>query len=115
MSGSRDIFIVSNSTDELGGVTGWMHRTAQLFQESGHRVHTVGVHAAERKMALPDPPGYPVTALHPAHPATPWAPKGLRDRFRIPARRAEARRVVRKRRAVDQLSEIFRGPGPVGW
>jgi len=114
MSGSRDIFIVSNSTDELGGVTGWMHRTAQLFQEAGHRVHTVGVHAAERKMALPDPPGYPVTALYPAHPPTPWAPRGLRDRFRIPARRAEARRVVRKRRAVDRLSEIFRAARPGG-
>ncbi|MFJ8867180.1 glycosyltransferase [Streptomyces sp. NPDC102473] len=114
MSPSRDVFIVSNSTDELGGVTGWMHRTAQLFQEAGHRVHTIGIHAAERKMALPDPAGYPVTALYPEHPPTPWAPKGLRDRFRIPARRAEAARAARKRGAVEQLSEIFRGARPGG-
>ncbi|MEV6307761.1 glycosyltransferase [Streptomyces sp. NPDC051840] len=113
MSRSRDVFIVSNSTDELGGVTGWMHRTAQLFQEAGHRVHTIGIHAAERKMALPDA-GYPVTALHPAHPPTPWAPRGVRDRFRIPARRAEARRAADKRRAVGRLSEIFREAGPGG-
>ncbi|MFJ2290898.1 glycosyltransferase [Streptomyces sp. NPDC087894] len=114
MNRSRDVFVVANSTDELGGVTGWMHRTAQLFQEAGHRVHTIGIHAAERKMALPDPPGYPVTALYPAHPPTPWAPKGARDRFRIPARRAEAGRVARKRQAVEQLSEIFRGARPGG-
>ncbi|MGW4234183.1 glycosyltransferase [Streptomyces sp. NPDC004980] len=113
MSG-RDVFIVSNSTDELGGVTGWMHRTAQLFQQRGHRVHTVGIHAAELRMALPDPPEYPVTALYPAHPPTPWAPKGVRDRFRITARRNEAARAADKRRAVGRLSEIFRTAVPGG-
>ncbi|WP_405390450.1 glycosyltransferase [Streptomyces sp. NBC_01102] len=113
MSG-RDVFIVSNSTDELGGVTGWMHRTAQLFQQRGHRVHTVGIHAAELRMALPDPPEYPVTALYPAHPPTPWAPKGVRDRFRITARRNEAARAADKRRAVGRLSEIFRTAAPGG-
>ncbi|MFG2592695.1 glycosyltransferase [Streptomyces sp. NPDC048438] len=114
MNRSRDVFIVSNSTDELGGVTGWMHRTAQLFQEAGHRVHTIGIHASERKMALPEPPGYPVTALYPAHPPTPWAPKGVRDRFRFAARRAEAGCAARKRLAVDRLSEIFRAARPGG-
>ncbi|MGW0791833.1 glycosyltransferase [Streptomyces sp. NPDC002911] len=114
MSRRRDVFIVSNSTDELGGVTGWMHRTAQLFQEAGHQVHTIGIHAAERTMALPEPPGYPVTALYPAHPPTPWVPKGLGDRFRIAARRTEADRVARKRRAVERLSEIFRSARPGG-
>ncbi|MFH8754850.1 glycosyltransferase [Streptomyces atroolivaceus] len=114
MSRSRDVFIVSNSTDELGGVTAWMHRTAGLFQEAGHQVHTIGIHAAERKMALPGRPAHPVTALYPAHPPTPWAPKGLRDRFRIAARRAEADRVARKRQAVERLSEIFRAARPGG-
>ncbi|MGW0781065.1 glycosyltransferase [Streptomyces sp. NPDC002913] len=114
MSRSRDVFLVSNSTDELGGVTGWTHRTAQLFTEAGHRVHTIGVYAAERKMALPEPPVCPVTALHSAHPVTPWAPKGLRDRFRIAERRKEAARAAAKRRAVERLSEIFRTARPGG-
>ncbi|MFH8482557.1 glycosyltransferase [Streptomyces sp. NPDC018055] len=104
---SRDIFIVSNSTDELGGVTAWMHQTARLFTEQGHRVHTVGIHASDRKMALPARPGHPVTALYPAHPPTPWAPQGIRDRFRIPSRRREAARAAAKRRAVEHLSELF--------
>ncbi|MYU37105.1 MULTISPECIES: glycosyltransferase [unclassified Streptomyces] len=114
MSTGRDVFIVANSTDELGGVTGWMHRMAHLLQEQGHRVHTVGVHAAELTMALPEDPGYPVTALYPAHPPTPWTPKGVRDRLRIPARRREAARVARKRQAVERLSEIFRAARPGG-
>ncbi|MFE2018701.1 glycosyltransferase [Streptomyces sp. NPDC059499] len=114
MSRSRDVFIVANSTDELGGVTAWMHRTAQLFLEQGHRVHTIGIHAAELRMALPEPPGYPVTPLYPAHPPTPWAPRGVRDRFRFTARRDEAARAARKRQAVGRLSEIFRGARPGG-
>ncbi|WP_329210435.1 glycosyltransferase [Streptomyces sp. NBC_00683] len=114
MSRSRDVFIVSNSTDELGGVTAWTHRTAQLFQEQGHRVHTIGIHAAELRMALPEPPGYPVTPLYPSHPPTPWTPQGVRDRFRFTARRDEAARTARKRQAVDRLSEIFRAARPGG-
>ncbi|GAA2981905.1 glycosyltransferase [Streptomyces fulvorobeus] len=112
MSRSRDVFIVSNSTDELGGVTAWTHRTARLLQERGHRVRVVGIHASELKMALPDAPGHPVTALYPAHPPTPWAPKGLRDRLRVQARRREAARVREKRRAVQRLSGIFRTADP---
>ncbi|MFH8373750.1 glycosyltransferase [Streptomyces cyaneofuscatus] len=109
---SRDIFIVSNSTDELGGVTAWTYQTARLFTEQGHRVHTIGIHASDRKMALPAEPGYPVTALYPAHPPTPWTPRGVRDRFRIPTRRREAARVERKRRAVARLSELFAAARP---
>ncbi|WP_069173045.1 glycosyltransferase [Streptomyces griseus] len=111
MSGSRevrDVFIVSNSTDELGGVTGWTHRTARLLSERGHRVHVVGIHASALKMALPEPLGHPVTALYPAHPPTPWAPEGAWDRLRVAARRREAARVAEKRRAVARLSELFR-------
>ncbi|MER6017973.1 hypothetical protein ABT141_07545, partial [Streptomyces anulatus] len=71
---SRDIFIVSNSTDELGGVTAWMHQTARLFAGQGHRVHAIGIHASDLKMALPGQPGqpaHPVTALYPAPPPPP--------------------------------------------
>ncbi|MEI7034921.1 glycosyltransferase [Streptomyces pratensis] len=109
---SRDVFIVSNSTDELGGVTAWTHQTARLFTEHGHRVHVIGVHASDRKMALPERPPYPVTALYPAHPPTPWAPCGLRDRFRVPARRREAARAAAQRQAVGRLSQLFAAARP---
>ncbi|MFJ9621490.1 glycosyltransferase [Streptomyces sp. NPDC101181] len=104
---SRDIFFVSNTTDELGGVTGWTHQTARLFAQQGHRVHVVGIHSADLTMALPEQPAHPVTALYPAHPPTPWTPHGLRDRFRLPTRRGEAARVASKKEAVARLSELF--------
>ncbi|EHM30238.1 MULTISPECIES: glycosyltransferase [Streptomyces] len=104
---SRDIFIVSNSTDELGGVTAWTHQTARLFADQGHRIHVIGIHASDLKMALPGQPAHPVTALYPAHPPTPWTPHGVRDRFRLPTRRKETARGAAKKRAVARLSEIF--------
>lgn len=50
----RDLFLVANTVDELGGVTAWTHQMARLFQGAGHRVHVIGVHEAELK--LPSPP-----------------------------------------------------------
>lgn len=64
----RDLFLVANTVDELGGVTAWTHQMARLFQRAGHRVHVIGVHEAELKLALPADLGYEVTSLYPAHP-----------------------------------------------
>ena len=52
----RDLFLVANTVDELGGVTAWTHQMARLFQGAGHRVHVIGVHEAELKLPLPDRP-----------------------------------------------------------
>ncbi|MDI3408890.1 glycosyltransferase [Streptomyces cavernicola] len=109
----RDIFLFSNCTDELGGVTAWMHQMARLFQTHGHRVHTLGVHPAELKLTLPEPLGYPMTALHPAHPPAPRRRTGLR-RLRPAERRREAARVADRQRAVDELSALFRTARPGG-
>ena len=55
----RDVFFVSNSVDELGGVTSWSHQMARLFVERGHRVHVIGITppdvvAGSRRSPLPD-------------------------------------------------------------
>ncbi|MET9464065.1 glycosyltransferase family 4 protein, partial [Streptomyces sp. NPDC006544] len=54
-SGGRDIFLVSNSVDELGGVTTWSHQMARLFGDRGHRVHVIGIApvAEEIRQKLP--------------------------------------------------------------
>ncbi|TXL88946.1 glycosyltransferase family 4 protein [Streptomyces sp. IB2014 016-6] len=85
---------------------------ARLFGAHGHRVQVVGIHEAELKLTLPEPPAYPVTALYPAHPPTPWRPRSPLDHFDLLARRREAARGAGKRRAVARLSEIFRAAGP---
>ncbi|NBE55395.1 glycosyltransferase, partial [Streptomyces sp. YC537] len=90
-----------------------MHQMARLFQRHGHRVHTLGVHPAELKLTLPEPLGYPMTALYPAHPPSP-RPLTATDRLRPRRRRAEAARAADKRRAVDRLSGLFRAARPGG-
>ncbi|MCP3822170.1 glycosyltransferase [Streptomyces sp. A3M-1-3] len=112
MSAGRDVFILSNTTDELGGVTVWTRQMARLFQSNGHRVHIIGIHEAEPQRALPEPPDCPVTALYPAHPPTPWAPRTLRDHCDLAARRREAARAAAKRQAVGRLTNLFRTARP---
>ncbi|WP_239065249.1 glycosyltransferase [Streptomyces sp. S4.7] len=106
------MILLANATDILGGVTAWTHQMARLFGAHGHRVQVVGIHEAELKLTLPEPPAYPVTALYPGHPPTPWRPRSPLDHFDLLARRREAARGAGKRRAVARLSEIFRAAGP---
>ncbi|WP_381804737.1 glycosyltransferase [Streptomyces niveus] len=106
------MILLANATDVLGGVTAWTHQMARLFGAHGHRVQVVGIHEAELKLTLPEPPAYPVTALYPAHPPTPWRPRSPLAHFDLLARRRESARVAGKRRAVARLSEIFRAAGP---
>ncbi|MFI2293171.1 glycosyltransferase [Streptomyces niveus] len=108
----RELILLANATDVLGGVTAWTHQMARLFATHGHRVQVVGIHEAELKLTLPEPPAYPVTALYPSHPPTPWRPRSPLAYFDLRARRREAARVADKRRAVAHLSEIFRAAGP---
>ncbi|MFE0135058.1 glycosyltransferase [Streptomyces sp. NPDC059037] len=121
----RDLFLVANTVDELGGVTAWAHQMARLFTAVGHRVHVIGVHEAELKLELPDDLGYPVTSLYREHPPTPRPVRGL-GRLNVVARRRESARIAAKKRTVDRLSGLFRAarPGavaivtqvwPMGW
>jgi len=66
----RDVFFVSNSVDELGGVTSWSHQMARLFTERGHRVHVIGITPAEVEQELGEVP-YPMTTLYDGQPPRP--------------------------------------------
>ncbi|WP_199549299.1 glycosyltransferase [Streptomyces sp. N35] len=104
----RELFLLGNTVDELGGVAGWTHQMARLFTGRGHSVHVIGVHEAELKMPLPDNPGYPVTPLYPSHPRTARRISGV-QRLNPAARRQEAARVADKKRAVAQLGGLLQG------
>ncbi|OON72137.1 glycosyl transferase [Streptomyces tsukubensis] len=64
------MFFVSNSVDELGGVTTWSHQMARLFCERGHRVHVVGIRPApdDRRQYLGSRPPYRTSTLYDAEP-----------------------------------------------
>ncbi|MFD5025519.1 glycosyltransferase [Streptomyces sp. NPDC058373] len=108
---AREIYLIGNTVDELGGVTAWTHQMARLFRRHGHPVHVIGVHEAELKLTLPGPPDYPVTALYPRHPPT-ARPLVGRRRFSPAARLRERRRLAAKEAAVAQLSGILGQAAP---
>ncbi|MCX3060109.1 glycosyltransferase [Streptomyces beihaiensis] len=108
---TRDLFLIGNTTDELGGVTAWTHQMARLFTAAGHRVHVIGVYEHELKMPLPADPGYRITALYPSHPPSPRTLRGT-ARLNPAARRREARRIDGRRQASALLSSLFREAGP---
>jgi glycosyltransferase involved in cell wall biosynthesis len=56
----RDLFVVCNTVDEIGGVQRWARRMAELFAEGGHRVRLIGI------FAVADPHDFSADADHAA-------------------------------------------------
>ncbi|MCX5013969.1 glycosyltransferase [Streptomyces sp. NBC_00555] len=113
-AGGRDIFLVSNNVDELGGVTTWSHQMARLFTERGHKVHIVGIApvAEEIRQKLPADLPYEMTTLYEAHPPAARRLHGIKGRLNAPERRRQAARRARMRAKAEQLSELFRVARP---
>ncbi|MEV6020392.1 MULTISPECIES: glycosyltransferase [unclassified Streptomyces] len=107
----RDIFFVSNSVDELGGVTTWSHQMARLFTERGHRVHVVGVTEPAVPQELGELP-YPTTTLYDVHPPRVGPARGVRGRLDIAERRLRAERAAGMRDKAAELTALFRAARP---
>lgn len=110
----RDIFIVSNSVDELGGVTTWSHQMAGLFAERGHRVHLVGIVPAADSHLPDGVPDYTMTTLYDSHPPQAWSPRTLKDRANVKARLRASQRRAGAQEQADKMSAMFRAAGPGG-
>ncbi|WP_018653235.1 glycosyltransferase [Actinomadura flavalba] len=103
----RDIFLICNNIEIMGGVQTWAHFMGRLFTERGHRVHLIGmVRPAWTHDHGPAP--YATTVLHAEAPGGTWEPQGLRDRFH-PDRRA---RRAERWRGVARLAAILRNARP---
>ncbi|MEU8843846.1 glycosyltransferase [Streptomyces roseus] len=113
---SRDIFIVSNSVDELGGVTTWSHQMARLFTDRGHRVHIVGIApvAEEIRQKLPQDLPYATTTLYDTHPPKARRLRGIKGRLNAPERRRQAARRAQMRAKAEKLNELLRAAAPGG-
>lgn len=107
----RDVFFVSNSVDELGGVTSWSHQMARLFTERGHRVHVIGITEPAVPQELGDLP-YPTTTLYDAHPPRVGPARGLRGRLDVTERRLRAERAAGMREQAAELTALFRAARP---
>ncbi|MEU6315849.1 glycosyltransferase [Streptomyces sp. NPDC047014] len=113
---SRDIFIVSNSVDELGGVTTWSHQMARQFSDRGHTVHLVGIApvAEEIRQKLPEGLPYEMTTLYDTHPPSARRLSGIKGRLNAPERRRQAARRAQMRAKAERLSELLRAARPGG-
>ncbi|MFF3020017.1 glycosyltransferase [Streptomyces sp. NPDC057939] len=112
--GGRDVFLVSNSVDELGGVTTWSHQMARLLTDRGHRVHVVGIApvADEIRQKLPADLPYATTTLYDAHPPKARRLHGIKGRLNAPERRRQAVRRAGMRDRAETLSGLFRAARP---
>ncbi len=102
MAETRDIFIVCNNVEELGGLQRWAHHIARLFAERGHRVHLVGVTREDQAHDYGQDPPYAITVLHERRP---------------PGRRGHLSRLRHRaavRRGAARLSALFRTARPGG-
>jgi glycosyltransferase involved in cell wall biosynthesis len=104
----REIFIVCNSVDEMGGLTRWAHHMAGLFSAAGHPVHIIGVTPATAKADYGRDLPYKTTTLYAEHPASKWAPRHLHDRLNFAAKRRESHREADRYEAAARMSRIFR-------
>ncbi|MEW2358119.1 glycosyltransferase [Spirillospora sp. NPDC029432] len=116
----RDVFIVCNNVEEMGGVQQWAHGLARLMSGRGHRVILVGITRAQVPHDFGGPYGearpYKVEHLHETWtlPALPWRPRTFRARADVRARLRDGRRAAAVRRGAERLSELFAGARPGG-
>jgi glycosyltransferase involved in cell wall biosynthesis len=112
----RDVFIVGNNVDGLGGVQRWAHHLAGLLAGRGHRVTLVGVTRAAEPHDEPRDVPYAVTVLHERWrpPVMRWRPTSVRSRLDVRARLRDRWRTATMRRGADRLSELLRAARPGG-
>lgn len=111
---ARDIFIVANNIEELGGLQRWAHQMAGLFAASGHAVHLIGVtHGPTRHDYGQDAP-YARSVLHEQHPASPWEPHYPWQWLDVRAWQRERRRRQEATAAAGELSRLFASAAPGG-
>ncbi|MFD7918489.1 glycosyltransferase [Streptomyces sp. NPDC059740] len=103
----RDVFLVGNSVDELGGVTTWTHQMARLFTERGHRVRVIGVTDAEVAQDLGGTPPYPTFTLTRTRPPRPEPAGGLRGRVDPVRRHRRREREAAVRDQAAGLTALF--------
>ncbi|MEW1902823.1 glycosyltransferase [Streptomyces sp. NPDC086147] len=114
VSGGRDVFIVSNSVDEMGGVTTWTHQMAREFAARGHRLHVIGITPAPagRRHEFPDPLPYDTTTLYDAHPPQVKPLRGLKGKLNAAERRRHAARAAGMRERADRMTALFAAARP---
>ncbi|MER5777807.1 glycosyltransferase [Streptomyces sp. NPDC002039] len=114
VSGGRDVFLVANSVDELGGVTTWSHQMARLLTDRGHRVHVIGIAPVEDELRqkLPRDLPYATTTLYSARPPGARRLQGIKGRLNAPERRRQSARRAQMQAKADTMGALFQAARP---
>ncbi|TDB84147.1 glycosyltransferase family 4 protein [Actinomadura sp. KC216] len=114
MAAPRDVFIVCNNADDMGGLQRWAHHLARLLAGRGDRVTLVGITRGTRPYHHGRDGSYAVEVLHREWrpPAMARRPATLRQRLDAPARARDLWRRAVQRRGAARLSELFAGARP---
>lgn len=104
----RDIFLVANEVNELGGVGRWQIQLATLLAERGHRVTVVGIAPPHHPMDLGERPPFRTETLYARRPPSRPRPRRLLGSADPAVRRHEAH----MRKAAARLTELFRAARP---
>jgi glycosyltransferase involved in cell wall biosynthesis len=102
----RDVFLVANNIDELGGVQRVTHNLATMLHGHGHRVTVIGIQHAASVHDYGQRPYRTVVLNETPEPPAP-RPAGLTARLDPRTRAAKRKHDVAHRAAVDRLSAIF--------
>jgi glycosyltransferase involved in cell wall biosynthesis len=103
----RNVFIVANNIEEVGGLQRVVHNLAQLFAERGHAVELIGISHADQPVSYHDAPAYRTDVLYDVMEPRPWRPSRLADVLRVRSWAREVRRRRMHRAAVDKLRAKF--------
>ncbi|TDC68270.1 glycosyltransferase family 4 protein [Actinomadura sp. GC306] len=114
MPAPRDVFIVCNNADEMGGLQRWAHHMARMLAGRGDRVTLVAVTSGPERHHHGRDGSYAVEVLHREWraPAMAWRPRRFRERVDLPARGRDLWRTAAQRRGAARLSELFAAARP---
>lgn len=102
----RNVFVVANNIDEIGGVQRVMHTVATGLAARGHRVELIGIGPGRGSRRLRPGPGYLTTTLGRGEPG-PWRPEHAREMFQPAKVARELFRRLLHRRHVKRLQRRF--------
>jgi glycosyltransferase involved in cell wall biosynthesis len=103
----RDVFLVANNIDELGGVQRVTHNVATMLHGRGHRVTVIGMQHAAVRHDYGDRPYRWLVVNETAEPPAPPPADGIVGRVDPRLRAARRRHEEAHRAAVDRLSALF--------
>ncbi|MES9604653.1 glycosyltransferase [Actinomadura sp. NPDC000929] len=114
MTAPRDVFIVCNNADEMGGLQRWAHHMARLLAGRGDRVTLVGITRGPEPYHHGRDGSYAVEVLHGewGPPAMAWRPRKALQRLDPAARARDLWRTAAQRRGAARLSELFAAARP---